>query len=159
MSPQIQGLMNWWNNEHTTTIRVIGAVPEDQTAFRHHEKSMTAIELAWHIASSEAGVVNYILTGEFGFDSLPKSPATFQDVIKWKEESHEKVVNQIEEVGEAHLIEAVVFFGQEMPRLGILNFLLAHEIHHRGQLSVYVRGAGGLVPSIYGGSADEPMKS
>ena len=93
------------------------------------------------------------------FDSLPKSPATFQDVIKWKEESHEKVVSQIEEVGEAHLIEAVEFFGQEMPRLGILNFLLAHEIHHRGQLSVYVRGAGGLVPSIYGGSADEPMKS
>ena len=50
-------------------------------------------------------------------------------------------MNQIEEVGEAHLIEAVEFFGQEMPRLGILNFLLAHEIHHRGQLSVYVRGA------------------
>ena len=37
MSPQNQGLVNWWNNEHTTTIRVIGAVPEDQTAFRHHE--------------------------------------------------------------------------------------------------------------------------
>ncbi len=158
MSPQIQGIVHWWNNEHTTSIRVIGAIPEDQTAFSPHEKSMTALELAWHIAFSEAGVVNFIMTGEFNFDSAPKSPETFQDIIKWKETSHEKVVNQIVEAGEAHLMEVVEFFGQEMPRMGILNFLLAHEIHHRGQLSVYVREAGGLVPSIYGGSADEPMK-
>ena len=157
MSPQIQGIVHWWNNEHTTSIRVIGAIPEDQTAYSPHEKSMTAIELVWHIAISEVGVVNYIMKGDFSFDSLPKAPATFQEVLDWKEASHEQAVNQIVEAGEVHLNETVEFFGQEMPRLGILNFLLAHEIHHRGQLSVYVRGAGGLVPSIYGGSADEPM--
>jgi len=157
MSPQIQGIVHWWNIEHTTSVRVIGAIPEDQTAYSPHEKSMTAIELAWHIAISEVGVVNYIMKGDFSFDSLPKAPATFQEVLDWKEASHEQAVNQIVEAGEVHLNETVEFFGQEMPRLGILNFLLAHEIHHRGQLSVYVRGAGGLVPSIYGGSADEPM--
>jgi uncharacterized damage-inducible protein DinB len=44
-----------------------------------------------------------------------------------------------------------------MSRLAIVELMIRHEVHHRGQLSVYLRLAGGKVPSIYGGSADEPM--
>lgn len=158
MSSQVQGVMNWWNSEHATSIRVIGAIPEDQADYRPHEKSMNALELAWHIAASEAGIVHYTLKGDFGSDALPEAPETIQAVIDWKEASHREVVKQVEETEEAFMMESVDFFGQDMPRLGLINFLLAHEIHHRGQLSVYVRSAGGLIPSIYGGSADEPMK-
>jgi uncharacterized damage-inducible protein DinB len=49
------------------------------------------------------------------------------------------------------------WIGRQAPRLEALTSMLFDQVHHRGQMSVYVRMAGGLVPSIYGPSADEPM--
>jgi uncharacterized damage-inducible protein DinB len=51
------------------------------------------------------------------------------------------------------------FYGvMQMPAIKYMNFLIKHSVHHRGQLSAYLRPMGGKVPSIYGGSADEPMQ-
>ena len=160
MSPLLQGLVTWWNNEHAITAKVIGAIPSDQSDYRPHDKSMTAGELAWHIAISEVGVVNFMLTGSFEGDGgeRPEAPDTFQDIVAWSDTAHQDVVARVSALSDAELTETVDFFGQQLPRMAIINFLLAHEIHHRGQLSVYIRLAGGKAPAIYGGSADEPMQ-
>jgi uncharacterized damage-inducible protein DinB len=160
MSPQLEGLIDWWNTEHAKTVRAIGAMPAGQTGYRPHEKSMTAGDLAWHIARAEAGLVNYILTGAFegSGGEKPAAPETFQGIVEWKEQTHRKGVERVSALDEAKLTEVVDFFGRKMPRMGIISFLLMHEIHHRGQLSVYIRLAGGKVPAIYGSSADEPRQ-
>jgi uncharacterized damage-inducible protein DinB len=55
------------------------------------------------------------------------------------------------------LVKQVKFYVFDYPLLVYVQFMLSHTIHHRGQLSVYLRPMGAKVPSIYGGSADEPM--
>lgn len=58
-----------------------------------------------------------------------------------------------------HLAAPVQFFHMTMPAVVYLNFMLLHSAHHRGQLSAYLRPMGAKVPSIYGGSADEPFEA
>lgn len=157
MSPQAQAMIGWWEREHTLTMKAIGALPPDQTVYKPHEKSMSAQELAWHIATAEAGLVNYMVTGQFGNQHQQAAPATFQAIIDWSNNAHQDGVSRVSGLSDETLSEMIEFFDtRKMPRIGVLNMLIAHEIHHRGQLSVYIRLAGGKVPSIYGGSADEP---
>lgn len=156
MVPQAQALIDWWEQEHAKTIKAIGALPPGQTDYKPHEKSMSAKELAWHVATAEAGLINYMIAGQF--DRGPAVPATFQEIIAWSDQTHKDTVSRVSAMSDQALTETIDFFGRSMPRMGIINFMLAHEIHHRGQLSVYIRLAGGKVPAIYGGSADEPMK-
>jgi uncharacterized damage-inducible protein DinB len=61
-------------------------------------------------------------------------------------------------VSPADAAKIVDFFGMQFPNVVYLNFMLKHSIHHRGQLSTYLRPMGAKVPSIYGGSADEPFE-
>jgi uncharacterized damage-inducible protein DinB len=55
------------------------------------------------------------------------------------------------------LAKEIKFYMFNLPAVSYLNFAQVHSIHHRGQLSVYLRPMGAKVPSIYGGSADEPI--
>jgi uncharacterized damage-inducible protein DinB len=58
----------------------------------------------------------------------------------------------------AHLAATVDFYGMQMPNAQFLVWQAVHNAHHRGQLATYLRPMGSKVPSIYGGSADEPWK-
>ncbi|MGH9661035.1 MAG: DinB family protein, partial [Bryobacteraceae bacterium] len=70
------------------------------------------------------------------------------------------ILDKIKGVSGAQLATPISFFGGvfNFPGVMYLQFLNNHMIHHRGQLSTYVRAANGKVPSIYGGSADEPFE-
>lgn len=155
MSMISEGIAGWWDQEHATTARVIAAMPEGQENFHPHERSMGASELAWHIATTEAMVVQFMMTGSMDPSAQPPpAPDTFQGITDWKNKVHKQSVEQFRTLSDNQLMEFVDFFGHVMPRMGLVNFLLGHEIHHRGQLSVYIRLSGGKVPSIYGNSAD-----
>jgi uncharacterized damage-inducible protein DinB len=65
---------------------------------------------------------------------------------------------QVKALSDDQLLKPISFFGiMTQPAVTYLSFLLMHGIHHRGQLSTYLRAMGAKVPSIYGGSADEPF--
>ncbi len=149
-----------FKTEQPVTIRVLAAVPADQGNYTPDPKSMTAIDLAWHIASSDIWFLNGIAAGELKWDpEAGKRPETVQsgaDVAAWYEREFAKGMAQIESCSDDHFTKEVDFI-VKTPLTDVLSFALRHSIHHRGQLAAYLRPMGAKVPSIYGPSADEPM--
>jgi uncharacterized damage-inducible protein DinB len=148
-------------NEHKTTRRVIEAIPADKSDWKPDPTSKSALELAWHIASSECFFLNGIALGKFertGDGSMPASIKTPADLLKWYDENHAKATSQLAQLKGESLAQPIDFFGMfEFPAVAFAGFQSNHSIHHRGQLSSYLRPMGGKVPSIYGPSADEGL--
>ncbi|MCW5979158.1 MAG: DinB family protein [Bryobacteraceae bacterium] len=154
--------LTWIEKEWETTRKVIAAIPVDRQEYRPEPKARTAIELAWHIAVSEAWFLDGILQGEFQMEEpgIPEDVKTPQDVIAWYERSVVPLIARTREIAPEALAAHLSFFGMfNYPAVIYLNFVVSHAIHHRGQLSTYLRPMGGKVPSIYGGSADEPFET
>jgi len=151
--PQIQ-------NEHKTTRRVIEAVPADQCSYKPDPKCMSAMELAWHIASSECFFLNGVTKGEFNpGGKMPDTIKTPADVLKWYDENFPKACAGVGALKGQDLVRNIDFFGVfNHPAIGYVTLMCNHSIHHRGQLSSYLRPMGAKVPRIYGGSADEPVQ-
>jgi uncharacterized damage-inducible protein DinB len=148
-------------NEHKTTRRVIEAIPVDNSGWKPDPTSKSALELAWHIASSECFFLNAMALGKFertGDGSMPASIKTPADLLKWYDENHAKAVSQLAQLNGDSLAAPLDFFGFfTFPAVNYAGFQCSHSIHHRGQLSSYLRPMGGKVPSIYGPSADEGL--
>lgn len=150
-------------NEHKTTRRVIEAIPCDNCGWKPDPTSKSALELAWHIASSECFFLNGIAAGRFertGDGSMPASIKTPTDLLKWYDENHAAALSQLAQVQGDSLAAPLDFFGMfKFPAITFAAFQCSHSIHHRGQLSSYLRPMGGKVPSIYGPSADEGLRA
>ena len=150
-----------WEREFPTTLKVLRAYPADKAEFKPHERSMSAKQLAWTFVTEEQ-VIGQVLRGELKLPpDFPPPPATLQEVIAAYERSHAELGSRLREMPAAELDRPIRFFTGpkqmgDVPRIQILWLMLLDAIHHRGQLSVYLRMAGGKVPSIYGPSADEP---
>jgi uncharacterized damage-inducible protein DinB len=147
--------------EHATTLKVLRAFPADRADYKPHERSNSALQLAWTFVI-ENNLASAALRGPLQLEGkFPPAPPSLADVIAAYEASARELLAILEQTPESRLAETVSFFtgpGQmgEIPVGEILWFTLMDSVHHRGQLSVYVRCAGGKVPSIYGPSADEP---
>src|SRR5215472_14360347 len=145
--------------EFPTTKKVIAAVPQDKSEWRPDPKAKTALELAWHLASAEMFFMDAVVSGAYdmsGGEAAP--PKTVNEILSFYEKNYHDRVSKLERLSGEQLMKPVSFFGiMELPAVMHLNFMLMHSAHHRGQLSVYLRPMGGKVPSIYGGSADEPF--
>ena len=156
-----QQFLDALNKEHQTTVKVVEAFPADQSEFKPHPRSNSARQLVWTFAVEErlltAAVKNQLSLGS-GF---PKAPDTWQEVVSAFKQTHADAVATLEAARDEDLAGTVKFFTGpktmgDIPKAEFLWFMLCDQIHHRGQLSVYLRMAGGKVPSIYGPSADEP---
>ena len=146
--------------EQQTTRRVIQAVPQDQGAWKPDPKSMGALELAWHIASAEPFFMNGIVEEKFvpGNGSMPDSIKTPADVVEWYDENFATAIALLAQAKGEDLVRPIDFFGMfNLPGIEYARLMCNHAIHHRGQLSSYLRPMGAKVPSIYGPSGDEPM--
>ncbi len=147
--------------EQATTRRVLQAVPADQDAWKPDPKSMSALELAWHIASVEPFFMNGIAKGKFESDggSMPESIKTTADVVQWYDDNFATAVERLAQVKGEDLTRSIDFFGMfNLPGIEYARLMCNHSIHHRGQLSSYLRPMGAKVPQIYGPSGDEPME-
>jgi uncharacterized damage-inducible protein DinB len=146
--------------EFATTMKVLRAFPATKGDLKPTTKCRTAKDLAWtFVFEQKAG--EQALDGAIDMAKLPAAPATLQDVIATYERSHEAFVERVKRTPEAELNKTVKFFVApkqmgDMRKLDVLWFMLMDQVHHRGQMSVYLRMADGKVPSIYGPSADEP---
>jgi hypothetical protein len=155
-----------YEREHATTMKVLRAFPPGQTELRPHPKMKTARELAYVFVQEcglgIAGLDDAIGKGVTG-PSSPPVPDTWDDVLSALEISHVAFRKAFESYTDAQLLEPIKFFVApktigEYTRLQFAWFLLCDQIHHRGQVSVYLRMADGKVPSIYGPTADEPWR-
>lgn len=143
--------------EAATTAKVIAATPNAHLDYRPSERCMTAAELLWHIPSSEVMFLEGILSGAFG--KAPEKPAgvtTPEQISAWYTQNMSAAIEKLSAFTPDEAARILDFYGVvTTPAAGIITFALGHSIHHRGQLSSYIRPMGGKVPSIYGPSADE----
>ena len=143
--------------EHALTSAVIGAIPAEQAGFRPQADSRSAIDLAWHIVSAEIKYLDAAAAGVFPHDLKPK-PDTVQtaaDVLAWYRERFGPAAERLEHTTGDELLRVVDFYGiRQFPAVTLIQIILNHTIHHRGQLSTYLRPMGAKVPSIYGPSYD-----
>ena len=163
-SSEKQRFLETFEREHARTLDVLRAYPDDQSDFRPHERSRTAREVAWPLVLGQQRLMIRALTGGFDWSkppgTPPAAPATLSAITQALEEAHGPVVKALRDVDDAALNGTVQFFVApktlgDVPLLDFLWFLLFDQIHHRGQLSVYLKIVG-KVPSIYGPSADHP---
>lgn len=143
--------------EHRMTTAVIAAIPPGRADYRPHPASRTAFDLSWHIVSAEIKYLDAIATGTFPHDLKPVPPDVREasDVLAWYTERFEPAMKRLETTTGDELLRLVDFYGlRTFPAIGLLQLILNHTIHHRGQLSTYLRPMGAKVPSIYGPSYD-----
>jgi uncharacterized damage-inducible protein DinB len=146
--------------EYAITRRVLRAVPPAKDTYRPHPDSRSALELAWHIASSEIWFLDGFLNGQFEMedDSMPADIGNTDDVVALYEDGFESKFPKVAQLSPEFWATPVPFFGiYNHPTVLYLQFMQHHTIHHRGQLCAYLRQMGAKVPNIYGGSFDEPM--
>jgi uncharacterized damage-inducible protein DinB len=140
------------------TKKVIQAIPEDKKSYKPDPKAKSAHELAWHIATSEVWFLDLILKGQAEYGE-PAPPPTINAILDWYQSNHRDRVQKVEALAADKLVASIQLMpGFEMPAVSFLNLMNLHSAHHRGQLSSYLRPMGSKVPSIYGGSADEPFQ-
>ncbi|MGH7546895.1 MAG: DinB family protein [Gemmatimonadales bacterium] len=146
--------------EFPTTIKVLKAFPAAKADIKPHAKSRTAKDLAWTFVT-EQKASEQALDGAIEFGKMAPPPGTLTEVIVAYEKAYKALVERVKKTPEAELNKTVKFFTApkqmgDVRKMDILWFMLMDSVHHRGQLSVYLRMADAKVPSIYGPSADEP---
>ena len=152
-----------FENELKQTGRLLSAIPDGNFDYRPHEKSYTLGGLAQHVAQLPGLVASIIRDDEFDYATLPKVDAvkTSKDILRIFEMSADVARAAFAELTEAHLMRTWTFkYGGQVfftrPKGALLrDFFLSHMIHHRAQLTVYLRLLNHPVPGLYGPSADE----
>lgn len=151
-----QDLIKLFKKEFTTTSRVMKAYPAGKDEFTPHERSSNALRLASTFVM-EMYLLEKNIFGEAIDASVFKSykPQNMNAIAEDFAREAAKVISRLQELPESELNKTVSFGGTTFVADQFALMMLHDQIHHRGQLSVYVRMAGGMVPSIYGPSADD----
>ena len=147
-------------NESRTTKSILAAVPADKTDYRPDPISKTANELLRHIAASDNRFVETVINGVFDTNPsmIPENVKTPVEIASWYEERYAKNFEALVNTSPEKLAKIVDFRGMfQKPAVTFLIFGLNHTIHHRGQLSSYLRSMGAKVPAIYGESYDSAL--
>jgi uncharacterized damage-inducible protein DinB len=143
-------------NESRVTQSVLAAVPSDKADYRPDPHSKTAMELIRHIANADNFFVQAVLNGEFKPGTLiPENAKTPAEIASWYATHYANNFAALTTATPEQLTKIIDFRGLfQWPGLRFLMFGLHHTIHHRGQLSSYLRCMGAKVPAIYGESYD-----
>ena len=147
-------------NETLAFHRVLNALPHEKWDYSPHEKSQTASKIIWTLIGEANACSELIDKGEFTFGQPPALPPPH--MMEAFEKAWETLLHKVEKMDDATWDKKGRFMLQgqvrmEQPIGAFLWLFLFDAIHHRGQLSTYIRPMGGKVPSIYGPSGDDPM--
>jgi uncharacterized damage-inducible protein DinB len=150
-----QNLQHEWK----TTYKVISAVPDAKKDFKPQDHSRTAWELAHHIAVADVGFLHAVTAGNFGPFPAKTGATTIAELADWYKHEFPKGLEQVLARDGAHLAQVIEQWGMKLPVVAFFVFCNNHMIHHRGQLSTYLRPMGSKCPMIYGSSFDEKFPS
>ncbi len=146
--------IKFWTHESETTEKVLGRIPEGST-YRPDPKSRTAQEIAWQIVCEERLLVEALEKGTFEW-TPPTMPASMQEVLAAYRAQRLDLIARWTALPAAKWDGLLEFFGGKRPASPMAWGFLFDLVHHRGQISTYLRPMGSTVPQIYGPSGDEP---
>jgi uncharacterized damage-inducible protein DinB len=156
---ELERFLRTWDAEAKNTARLLGALPASQYDFRPDATGRSLGELAWHLAEGEAFMSFGISNGGFTMDTHPPNverPRTVDALAPGFERVHQEAVARVRALEPEDLDRTLPFFGNELPIRDILwNMIISHTVHHRGQLSLMCRLAGGKAPGLYGPNREE----
>ncbi len=147
--------------EVATTKRVLAAVPDGKRDYRPDPHARTAWELAWHLANTDVQFMDGIADLKFSMSNPTEAdkPKTVAELVDWYDRNMKRSADRVGALSATQLLTPIQFFTFNLPAAFYLAFLNNHIIHHRGELATYLRPMGSKVPSIYGGSFDEPFQA
>ena len=140
-------------------VKVLRSLPADHLSYKPHERSPSAEQLVWTLTNELRSCVEVAKEGRAEWHQ--EAPPPFESMLELFERWSEELLGLVEAMSESSWERVAQFFYggkvvSEQPVGQFLWFILFDAIHHRGQLSAYLRPMGGTVPSIYGPSADTP---
>jgi len=144
----------FWENESRTTSKVIGRIPEG-SEYRPDPKSRTARDIAWQIACEEKMIIEALETGKMEWAPAP-APPTMKEMVEAYDRQRADIVRRWKALPAERWNGTLEFFGKERPASPMAWSFLFDIVHHRGQITTYLRPMGSTVPQIYGPSGDEP---
>lgn len=157
-----QAMLQEFESEAATTRRVLERVPADKLNWKPHPKSMSLGVLALHVAASPGTIIGWCAEDETHFKGEPSpAPTSTAEILAAHDASVKRVKETLPQIGDEGLnrMWTAKAGGQTlmtMPKTALARtIVMNHWVHHRGQLSVYLRLLDVPVPSIYGPSADE----
>ena len=150
-----------WEEEYATFLKAFRALPRDKPDYRPHPRSRSAAELVWLLVLEEQACSVLIDLGKVEWKVIPP-PRSVEEVIVAYEKAHADLAPRLKKLDDSTWEEKTVQLlsgdaSYELPLGEMLWAVLFDAIHHRGQLSLYIRLVGGKVPAIYGSSADETL--
>ena len=147
--------VKFWTHESKTTRNVLARIPEGSD-YRPDPKSRTAQQIAWQIVCEERMIIDALESGKAEW-TPPAMPAAMKDVLEAYERQSAGMAERWKAVPADRWNGTLEFFGRQRPASPMAWSFLFDIVHHRGQISSYLRPMGSTVPQIYGPSADEPM--
>ena len=155
-NPLVAQFLQLLGFEHKTTMKVLQALPAGRLDFKPHERNMTARQLAWHVAYSQYGLARIVSMGRLEYNE-PAAPEGLAEIVAGCETYYQQTCDALSGLTPQQLqAEIPLPNGHSIPAAALMwNAVLFHQIHHRGQLAIYIRMMGGKVPSIYGPSGDD----
>jgi uncharacterized damage-inducible protein DinB len=158
---ELEIFLTSWDREAEGTVKLLRALPPTEYDFRPDPGGRSLGELAWHLAEGDAYISYGIERGEFRLDTKPPNierPRTIEALAPAYEQIHREAVARIRALKPEDLGRTVAFFrGQRTIRELLWDAILAHGIHHRGQLTLMCRLAGGQPPGLYGPNREETV--
>lgn len=162
--PISQSLLPEMKQEGASTRRMLEAVPFDNPGWKPHEKSMNLQHLAHHLAELTGWTSMIIHSNDYDFAKTSEQqapPANKEELLKLYDDTLARAIKDVENVTDETLMtnwslrngETIYF---TLPKVSMLRINMNHIIHHRGQLSVYLRLNNIKVPGVYGPTADDP---
>ena len=156
---ELEMFLSTWDREAENTLKLLRALPATQYHFRPDGGGRSLGELAWHLAEGDAYMSYGIETGQFTMESRPPNierPRTVEGLAPGYERVHREAVARIRKLTPEDLDRTIPFFSGPMSIRDILwNAVISHGVHHRGQLSLMCRLAGGQAPGLYGPNREE----
>jgi uncharacterized damage-inducible protein DinB len=167
-----QTFLRVWDREFRTTMNVFRSFPDAALEAKPHERSRSARELVWQCVTGERVIASIVEKLVHDLRNAPPSlpaPETMQEIAAAYETAHRDAVRKVDSLTEEDFGRTVTSilnggdrrsghgFEWSMPQPDALWANVMDQVHHRGQLTIYLRQAGGKVPSIYGPSGDQPV--
>ena len=152
--------IHWKEAEHPTFVRVFKALPAGRLDYRPEPRSRAAADLVWLMVCEEQILSELIDAGQIEWKETP-APSSLEEMITAYEKHHAALASRLQNLDDdAWERNGKFLYGGQVvmdkPIRDLFWEFLFDAVHHRGQLSTYIRPMGGKVPSIYGPSADDP---
>lgn len=139
-------------------LRVLNALPKDRLNYRPDQRSPSAEEIAWKLTTELKSCLDVVVQQKTEWNTEPPPP--LEEMVRLFELWSNQLVERVAKMDDQSWEQMAHFYykgklASEQPVSAFLWYILFDGIHHRGQLSAYLRPMGGKVPSVYGPSADE----